>query len=436
MERKSTNENFEQFLRQNAEEFRIHPSQKVWDGISENLTKRKRRFYFGLSVLLISSSILGYTLLDLSFDKIANTDTSSQGSSVIPNAAGPKQASLFPVKKVTTPTLAITRPKKTYNTQAISAIDPSIIDVPVANNYSFSNSLLTERQNWIADLLSVQSSNFFSDLLIKNNLLDFSSLSSINAEDNLIKPRRKSGKFEMMFFFTPTVSYRNLSENKSYLRSASPVGVPYSYAALYDVNNAVTHRPNIGLELGATTKYAITKNVKLRAGLQFNINRYDIKAFKYTPERATIALNNGSSRIQTVTTSSTYRNFNGGETDWLQNFYFQVSTPIGAEVKLHGSDKMYIGVASTIQPTYVLGDRAYLITDDYKNYAQVPWLIRRWNVNTNLETFVAYSTGKLKWQVGPQVRYQLLSSFVNEYPVKENLFDFGLKVGISVNQNQ
>ena len=435
MERNSTNENFEQFLRQNAEEFRIHPSQKVWDGISENLTKRKRRFYFGLSVLLISSSILGYTLLDLSFNKIANTVTPIQVPSVIPNVAKPNQASPFSEKKSTTP-LAVALAKKTYNTQTISAIDPSIIEVPFNNNHSFSNSLLIERQNWMADLLSGQSNSSLNGLLGNKNLFDFSSLSSIHTEDNLIKPRRKSGKFEMMFFFTPTVSYRNLSENKSYLRSASPVGVPYSYAALYDVNNAVTHRPNIGLELGATTKYAITKNVKLRAGLQFNINRYDIKAFKYTPERATIALNNGSSRLQTVTTSSSYRNFNGGETDWLQNFYFQVSTPIGAEVKLHGSDKMYIGVASTIQPTYVLGDRAYLITDDYKNYAQVPWLIRRWNVNTNLETFVAYSTGKLKWQVGPQVRYQLLSSFVNEYPVKENLFDFGLKVGISVNQNQ
>jgi hypothetical protein len=97
---------------------------------------------------------------------------------------------------------------------------------------------------------------------------------------------------------------------------------------------------------------------------------------------------------------------------------------------------MHVGVATTVQPTYVLGDRAYLITTDYKNYAEVPWLMRRWNVNTNLETFVAYSTGKLKWQVGPQVRYQLLSSFVNKYPVKENLFDFGLKVGISVNPNQ
>ena len=69
MERNS-NENFEQFLRQNAEEFRMHPSPKVWDNISDNLTKRKRRFYFGLVGLLISSSILGYTLLDLSFDKL------------------------------------------------------------------------------------------------------------------------------------------------------------------------------------------------------------------------------------------------------------------------------------------------------------------------------------------------------------------------------
>ena len=210
---------------------------------------------------------------------------------------------------------------------------------------------------------------------------------------------------------------------------------PYSYAALYDINNAVTHKPDIGLEFGATTKYALTKSIKLRAGVQFNINRYDIKAFKYVPEVATIALNNGS-RVDSLNTVSSYRNFNGGKTDWLQNFYFQVSTPIGVEVKLHGDEKMHIGVASTIQPTYVIGDRAYLITADYKNYAQVPWLIRRWNVNTNLETFVAYSSGKINWQIGPQVRYQLLSSFISKYPVKENLFDFGLKVGISLNQHQ
>jgi hypothetical protein len=65
MERRSTNETFEHLLRQNAEEFRMHPSPKVWKGISENLSKRKKRFYFGFISLLISSAILIFLLSKL-----------------------------------------------------------------------------------------------------------------------------------------------------------------------------------------------------------------------------------------------------------------------------------------------------------------------------------------------------------------------------------
>jgi hypothetical protein len=111
-----------------------------------------------------------------------------------------------------------------------------------------------------------------------------------------------------------------------------------------------------------------------------------------------------------------------------------VSAPVGVEVKFGNNKSTQFGVATTVQPTYMLGDRVYLISSDYKTYVEVPWLMRRWNVNTALETFVAYSTGKLDWQVGPQVRYQLLSSFEGKYPVKEHLFDFGLKVGVSLNK--
>jgi hypothetical protein len=175
----------------------------------------------------------------------------------------------------------------------------------------------------------------------------------------------------------------------------------------------------------------VARSIKLRTGMQFNINRYDIKAFTYRPERATITLNSGPRGIDSLNTISQYRNFNGGRMDWIQNLYFQVSAPVGVEINLSGSRKTKIGVATTIQPTYVLGDRAYLLSSDYKNYSQVPWLMRRWNVNTSLETFVSYKTGTVQWQVGPQVRYQLLSSFVEKYPVKENLFDFGVKVGVS-----
>jgi hypothetical protein len=128
-----------------------------------------------------------------------------------------------------------------------------------------------------------------------------------------------------------------------------------------------------------------------------------------------------------------YNNFNGYKANWLENLYLSVSAPLGAEMRLAGNKKTNFGVAASIQPTYVIGDKAYLISTDYKNYMEVPWLIRDWNVSTGLETFVSYSTGQVKWQVGPQVRYQLLSSYEKKYPVKEHLFDFGLRVGIALN---
>lgn len=247
---------------------------------------------------------------------------------------------------------------------------------------------------------------------------------------------QKRNKVTFQVFFTPTVSYRKLSENKSYLRSVQPGNLPPSLTPLYDVNNIVTHKPDIGFELGVAAKYPLTEKLKVRGGVQFNINRYDIKAFNSHTEIATIALNNGNRGVQALSAPTNYSNMNGYRTNWLQNFYFQVSAPVGVEYKLKGDKDMYFGVAGSVQPTYILGDRAYVISSDYKNYAEVPWLIRRWNVGTNFETFVSYSTGKLQWQVGPQVRYQLLSSFVSKYPVKENLFDFGLKVGVTLRNNQ
>jgi hypothetical protein len=99
-----------------------------------------------------------------------------------------------------------------------------------------------------------------------------------------------------------------------------------------------------------------------------------------------------------------------------------------------GAGKTEIGIGGTIQPTYILGNRTYLLTTDYKNYVQAPSLIRRWNMSTSLEAYAGVSSGKIDWKVGPQIRYQLFSSFRSAYPVKEHLFDFGLKVGIMLNK--
>ena len=60
----------------------------------------------------------------------------------------------------------------------------------------------------------------------------------------------------------------------------------------------------------------------------------------------------------------------------------------------------------------------------------MPSLTRKWNISTSFEIYAGVSTGKINWRIGPQVRYQLKSSYVAKYPFNEHLFDFGLKMGI------
>jgi hypothetical protein len=98
---------------------------------------------------------------------------------------------------------------------------------------------------------------------------------------------------------------------------------------------------------------------------------------------------------------------------------------------LLGNDKLQLGVAGTVQPTYLINRNTYLITTDFKNYTQEPSLLRKWNFNTSAEAFIAYKTGDLKWQVGPQFRYQLFSTYIKEYPITEHLMEFGIKIGVA-----
>jgi len=51
-------------------------------------------------------------------------------------------------------------------------------------------------------------------------------------------------------------------------------------------------------------------------------------------------------------------------------------------------------------------------------------------LNANLESYFGYTIGTYRWQIGPQVRYQILPSLVDKYPNKEYLFNYGLKVGV------
>ena len=464
MEKNFTNENMEQFLRQNADGLRMLPSDKVWKSISKHFQQRRRRNW-GLFMIigLLVTTVTGYYVINDIPADTTSVATNANPTNTLENKAEKNSVTgsgLLPENKTAgmpaansksesqlefAPLLMATVRSHKSDVEGSGDISGSVLpnNIEGSDNTEEQNNTVPEDANnttgseQINDYASAIIDDTYPVIVQEENRIPASQQHaldpmSIESVVNTFVPAKRK-KIDMQIYFTPTVSYRKLSENKAYLKTVSPSNIPSNQQNLYDINNFVTHKPDFGFELGLTGKYSVTKDVRLKAGLQFNVNRYDIKVFNSSTQLATIRLNNRNG-MDSVNRVTNYSNTPNGKSNWLENFYFQVSAPIGVEFKIKGDDKIEFGIASTVQPTYVLGDRAYLISTDYKNYAEVPWLIRRWNVNTSLETFVSYSTGKLNWQVGPQVRYQLLSSFVKKYPVKENLFDFGLKVGIGLNK--
>ena len=464
MQRNFDNKDFEQFLKQNADQYRMYPSEKVWKEIHNSLHSR-RRWAVGIasSLLLITGAIVTWMMvLNPGTDK--NTIAAHKESITTPVLT----ENTSPVKTVA-PVLKITN---TTNSISLNKIPSILLESPVEQE---SPDFINDKEvASITNLLSRQPVSLKDDdnlISLDNNSPDFLSKSNIpsfvvspdRTERKLLDPivemrlvavpiqlpasslsksgpaetpQKTSFKKKLIFqlYFTPGISYRRLTENKEVILAASgsPTSIPTNIA-LQDVKNVVTHKPDIGFELGLAAKYLLSKRFSVKTGLQFNVNKYDIRAFSYAGEPATIAIQ-GDPYQQTVTRVSYYRNSSGYRPNWLTNVYFSISMPVGAELKILNTKKIDLGFGITAQPTYLLDNRAYMISTDFKNYVKVPDLIRRWNVNTGAELILGIRSGKTRWQIGPQIRYQALSSFKDKYPVKENLFNFGLKAGVTLNQ--
>lgn len=467
MERQFHNEDFEKFLKDNANQYRMYPSDKVWKGIYSALHTRQRWYAISALILLLTSGAL-LTYFTLTNNLAKPPVTANETKIGLAISGVDKKIN----QNLTGTQLTTSNNKRQNSTGAVVKSEIEESNVPIEEQLYYM--ALLEKSNISADLIFhkrilpnlVTTENNLAEYMEKYKIeepkynrppilteeinpaiplsdkisIDNNSASKINqaamalASNNTpLKTARKGSRLTSQLYFTPTISYRKLSENKSYTSSATGQNQPFNYSYFVDINKKVKHKPAMGVEMGFDNRYALNNVISAKAGLQFNLSRYDIGAYFHPTEVATIALNSGNG-ADSITALSNYRNSNSYSPNWLENFYFQVSLPIGAEIILFGNNKAQWGIAGTIQPTYNLGERAYLITSDYKNYVKVPRLMRTWNLNTGVETFVSYSTGRIKWQVGPQVRYQHLSSFESDYPVKENLFNIGLKVGAKINK--
>jgi hypothetical protein len=320
----------------------------------------------------------------------------------------------------------------------------SAVAIPLNANSFTANSITPLNLNTV----SLKDEAIESKELVIPNLLKSipANQTSIELGDDYLKnasastktiPWKKVSRVGFQFYVTPSKSYRTLSDaavkeviQPSTVSNTNTQNVPLGLNYSANVNDIVRHSPSMGIEIGFAALYNISNKLKFKTGVQLNVRQYHIETFKTLTSPSTLSLINNNG-IQTINLFSNYNNNTGFKSEQLNNQTYQVSIPLGVQLELIKGNRIGLNAEASVQPTLSINNSTFLLSTDYKNYTDGNSFIRKWNVNTSLGINFSYKSGANLWQIGPQIRYQHLPSYTNQYPIKEHLMDYGIRLGIT-----
>ncbi len=469
------NDEFEQFLQQEVKQHRLYPNDRVWQNINKNLHGHKRwpgLTIAGLFLLVSVVAVSVYFQPNPSLFALNPVEHKPNNNVLVTTNAKTNPLIIQPGKTIafdatenlfdasvetalaqintSTPTLEVVAP----NAPSLPLIQP------INNANDFVEPIVSAanaQKNTIHTTVDVLPDNF-QTATTTASIVTETTVTAITKNEVVVKPKRtdETGeknavdkflaeqtdlaailkqskpndhkKWNFHFYATPSQSYRRLNEDQNFEKAhAALINSAFTFNTPGNLNNAAKHKPALGMEIGAGISYNINDRIRLKTGLQFNLRQYKIDAYLSSTELTTISLLTDNA----LNAFSVYRTSNGNQQIELTNKYYQLSIPVGFEWDAISKSKFRWTLAAAIQPSYQLNRNALLMSTDYKNYTQSPSLLRTWNINSSLETFVSYTIGDYRWQIGPQIRYQHLPTFNKKYPIRENLLDYGLKIGFS-----
>jgi len=463
----------EQFLIDEVKDHRMYPSDQIWRNIQTEVNGHQTWPALTFISIFIISALTVSTLLNNhpaeKSIRISLKNAAVSGNTINQTKSNPDFNSIA-AEQLTAKTFANLKHENTaeFAEEPIVAMpfvkaDPiKITNAHLVNSYptkpSFinENSLRTVSLNWVANNNSIEKNSLLIDGIetaapnenanavatqaivvpISNTIKPTESIG--NSTDEYLKQfaytpsasfKAKNSKVGFGFFITPSTSYRKLSDTKAKeILGAAPATAPVGLNYTAGINNIVRHKPAVGLELGFAVLYNMTNRFKFKTGLQFNIRQYYIETFQSTTDITTISLIN-TRGVENISVFSPYNNNTGYNSTELDNKMYQVSVPIGLQYDLIKGTRLGITAEASIQPTITLNKSLYLLSTDYKHYADGNNLMRKWNVNSSFGLNITYKTGEYQWFLGPQARYQFLPTYSNKYPITEYLMDYGIRLG-------
>jgi len=249
---------------------------------------------------------------------------------------------------------------------------------------------------------------------------------------NLLETTPKTGRTYLELTLSPTVSYRTMGGTDVGADKIYPLGI--NGMAPGGPNTYVDHRPGFGFEAGGSILYRLTRNLSVKGGLQFNFTRFPIKAYQESPGSATTTLQSSLGVMMDSMSSNGMPMARANINDYavtVYNDYYQLSAPVGFELRVLGNERLQFNLAATIAPTYLLNSSAYVLSSGYTKYDKKPASYRKLNFYAGAEAFLSYRMGNIRWQIGPEFHTQLLSSYNSRETISESIKSYGLKLGIT-----
>ena len=441
---------FEKQLKEKADQFKMYPSDKVWNEVYSSLHTRRRRFVAGMTFLIGSILILAGTQLIFPSQHINSHSVAAKiNTPVKPAAAADLQgftAGGFVTTTADNSKESLLQGSQLSHTPYVTQPAP---EFKLSGTGEMTENLPEKFQNTTRNKSGQPESLSLSGAEVPDKSIRLSETSgnllsatnttpAVNIVSAEMSPEKsatqlthiRNDRFSWEIYITPTLNTHYLTGLNYQTMAQSIQTSPIMLVHVSNVNGFVDNTPVLGYNLGGNILYKLSKNISLKAGLEFSFNRYYIKAYNSGSPQTSVALN---SYLGYVADSLNFVQGIGTDKNpqHYQNRYYQLSIPVGLEMKVAGNGKVQLHLGVSLQPSYLLNTDAYVLSDDYKGYTKDAQAFRRWNLNAGAEAFISYGVGKIRWELGPQVRYQIFSTYKNSYPLKENMLNYGIRIGIS-----
>lgn len=237
-----------------------------------------------------------------------------------------------------------------------------------------------------------------------------------------------SKDFSFQVYASSSYNYDANDFNKSYR----------SIASLDEINNngqkVFSIKKTSDIEAGGTLLFNLSKFVKIKAGMQLNYTNYEINDINEAKSMNNSATENYAAIENESVLINNEGNYTHKTSDQKINASsYQISIPIGGEVKIAKISNLEWYAGATVQPSFLIAGNDDLQNEQLKNSTDIG-TIRTWNVNTNFETYLSYNLKNgIRLNAGPQLKYQMFPTLSSKYLYSEKLYNLGLKVGISKN---